>query len=348
MADPVRTRFRRFADSSRRRAPLYSRISEQLADWPALDWLLGGAPDPARVPVNLFAAVHYLLLADPGAPLARFYPNLAGPGSRLESVGDPVPDFLAFCTEHAAELRDLVATRLPQTNEIGRASLLVAGFAALPPGPRAHLDVGASAGLNLMLDRLAYDDGHGVLGGSDLVLPCSVRPEGRRLAEGLPVIGSRLGLDANPLDLTDPDDARWLEACVWPDQAERFARLRRAVEIFLADPVPLRRGDAVADLATAVAALGEGTPVVTTTWMLCYLGPEQQREFAVAIEELGLRQDLDWVWAESPRVVEALPLTPELVDSDATVLGYSSWRGGQRTDRVLARCHPHGYWLTWQ
>ncbi len=344
MADPVRTRFRHFVESSAHRAPLYSRISRALADWPVLDDLLADAPDPARVPVNLLAAVHYLLLADPSHPLARFYPNLAG--GAVDS-GDPVPEFLAFCADHATELRELVATRLPQTNEIGRAPVLVAGFGQLPPGPRAHLDVGASAGLNLMLDRLAYTDGHGVLGSSEVVLECSVRPEGRRLADGLPVIASRLGLDAHPLDLTDPDDARWLEACVWPDQADRFARLERAIELFLADPVPLRRGDAVADLASAVGELGDGTPVVTTSWMLCYLAPGQQREFAAGIEALGTVRDLDWVWAESPRIVEALPVPEDLAGSDATLLGYSSWRDGRRTDRALAQCHPHGYWLNW-
>ena len=58
------------------------------------------------------------------------------------------------------------------------------------------------------------------------------------------VIASRLGLDANPIDLTDAADARWLEACVWPDQADRFQRQERAIELFLADPVPVRRGDA--------------------------------------------------------------------------------------------------------
>ncbi|PKQ21590.1 MAG: hypothetical protein CVT65_17770 [Actinobacteria bacterium HGW-Actinobacteria-5] len=344
MADPVRMRFRRFVASSRKRAPLYSRISAALADWPGLEELLADAPDPARVPVNLFAAVHYLLLADPAEPLARFYPNLAG--GRADT-GDPAPEFLAFCADHSAEVRELVATRLPQTNEVGRASVLVAALGELPRGPRAHLDIGASAGLNLMLDRLAYSDGHGVLGGSDLVLECTVRPEGRRLAGELPVITSRLGLDANPLDLTNSEDARWLEACVWPDQADRFVRLRRAIELFVADPAPLRRGDAVADLRSAVAALGPGIPVATTTWMLCYLDAGAQREFAAVLAGIGAERDLDWVWAESPSVVDVLPLPDALVGSDPTLLGYSSWRDGRRTDRVLAQCHPHGYWLTW-
>lgn len=345
MSGTVRIHFARFAETSRRRAPLYSRLSAGLVEWPALDGLFANTPEPARVPTNLFAAVHYLLLGEPDAELRRWYPNLGGP--RLTGEGDPLPVFLAFCNDHADQVKQLLATRMPQTNEIGRSSLLVAGFDHLPPGPKAQLDVGASAGLNLMSDRLGYDDGHGVLGDSELVLECSVRPTGHRLATGLPPLASRLGLDANPLDLTDPDAARWLEACVWPDQADRFDRLERAVRLFQRAPVAVRQGDAVDDLASALADLGPGTPVVTTSWALCYLAPERQREWVAELERLGAASDLIWLWVESPIQMRALPVPSDLVGSGATVLGYSAWCDGRRTDRTLARCHPHGYWLTW-
>lgn len=345
MSGTLAGHFASFAASARSRAPLYSRLSEGLAGWPGLEVLYRDAPEPARVPVNLFAAVHYLLLGDRDAPLARFYPNLV---PIPEPVEGALPAFLAYCTGHADEITRLLATRLPQTNEIGRSSLLVAGFDCLPPGPRVHLDVGASAGLNLMLDRLAYDDGHGVLGDSELVLECSVRPDGRRLARGLPTITSRLGLDANPLDLTRPDDARWLEACVWPDQADRFDRLARAVAIFRADPVEVRRGDAVDGLTGALASLGPGLPVVTTSWAVCYLEPGRQQEFVAALGSRGREHDLAWLWVESPQQVPVLPVAGDLAGSEETVVGLSLWRDGFRTDRVLATCHPHGYWLTWR
>ncbi|WP_157593590.1 DUF2332 family protein, partial [Sedimentibacter sp. B4] len=48
--------------------------------------------------------------------------------------------FLAFCADHSAEVRELVATRLPQTNEVGRASVLVAALGEClgDPGPPRH------------------------------------------------------------------------------------------------------------------------------------------------------------------------------------------------------------------
>jgi hypothetical protein len=337
--------FTNFAAVARSRAPLYARLSAGIADSPLLPLLFEDAEGPARVPVILFAAVHDLLLADRTASLARFYPNLA----ERPDPGDPVPEFLDFCAAHAAAIRQTVATRLPQTNEIGRSALLLAGFDRLEATELAHLDVGASAGLNLMVDRLAYRDGSGgQLGTSAVVLDCAVRGDPHRLARALPVIGARLGLDAHPIDTGDAGARRWLEACVWPDQADRFRLLEAALELEGRQPVEVRRGDAVDDLAEAVASLaGGGHPVITTSWVLCYLTPERQQAWREEVERLGAGTDLSWVWAEAPARVDILPVPADVAASETTTLGITTWRDGKRTDRTLAKCHPHGYWLRW-
>lgn len=337
-----------FADFFRhsQRAPLYARLSQALAGWSGLPELFADAPATSRIPVNLFAAVHYLLLVEPAQPLARFYPNLTSPGEL--DRGDPVPCFLAFCRERRAEVAELLATRLPQTNEIGRSSLLVAGLGKLESRRWAQLDIGASAGLNLMLDRLSYQDQLGQIGDSTIRLRCEVSPAGQRLANAVPQCGSRLGLDAHPLDLTDPDDVRWLEACVWPDQTDRFELLRQAVAVFAADPVPVVAGDAVADLAANLDRLQDGSPLITTSWMLCYLPADAQLAWEAEVNRLGRDRELTWLWVESPARVPILPVPEDLVGQDQTILGVSTWRDGKRADRALARCHPHGYWLTWR
>ena len=43
-------------------------------------------------------------------------------------------------------------------------------------------------------------------------------------------MGDRVGLDLSPVDPYSDDDARWLLACQWPDNPERFGRLRAAIE----------------------------------------------------------------------------------------------------------------------
>lgn len=344
------TRFGAFARVTRVRAPLYSRLSAGIAGSALVGQLFRDAPEPARVPVNLFAAVHFLLLGEPDAPLARFYPDLTD-GT---DPADPVPAFLEFCAGRAEPLRALLASRVPQTNEVGRSALLLAGLAQLGDEPLALLDVGASAGLNLLLDRFAYLDAQGNrLGSSTVSVACSVRgdrpgavgPHG--LADGFPAISARLGLDAAPVDPADPAAVRWLEACVWPDQADRLVRLRAAIALLREHPVAVRRGDAVDGLAPALADLGGSTPVVTTSWTLCYLDPDRQRAFAAEVDRLGRSRGLTWLWAEAPAQVPVLPVPDALTDDHATLLGVTTWRDGVRTDRLLARCHDHGAWLNW-
>ena len=113
-------------------APLYADLAAGIADDPELAGLLLAAPPPQRLPVLLFASVHWLLLADPTAPLARFYPNLpvppepAGPARSARSTPSAT-----FCAERCGELAELLATRRTQTNEIGRSALFVPSLAML-------------------------------------------------------------------------------------------------------------------------------------------------------------------------------------------------------------------------
>ena len=39
---------------------------------------------------------------------------------------------------------------------------------------------------------------------------------------GMPRVVERVGLDRAPVDVNDDDAARWLVACVWPDQLDRL------------------------------------------------------------------------------------------------------------------------------
>ena len=146
-----------FARATQSRAPLYSQMANGIAGDEMLAGLLLLAPAAQRQPVLLFACVHDLLLSGvdgDSADLARHYPNLtADPDG-----GDPLPALRRFCTDHEAALTELLANRSTQTNEIGRCALLLPAFGMLAAevGPLGHLDVGASAGLNLLLDRYGY------------------------------------------------------------------------------------------------------------------------------------------------------------------------------------------------
>jgi hypothetical protein len=338
--------FAEFARSASPRAPLYTRLSAGIADSESLAGLLLLSPPRQRQPVLLLACIHYLLLGPEGrrTALARYYPNLTA----APADGDPIPALAQFCGDHRLQLAELLATRSTQTNEIGRCALLVPAFALLAAevGPVAHLDVGTSAGLNLLLDRYRYRylPGGSVGVASPVTLECGTRgavPVPARL----PDVRQRVGLDRTPVDARDPEQRRWLEACVWPDQIDRFERLRAALAMAATAGLDVRRGDAVADTALVAATL-TAHPVVTNTWVLNYLSAAERAAYVANLDELGRHTDLSWVFAESPILVPELPVTDRTQQQTALVL--VRWRGGRRTVTHLGDAHPHGYWLHWR
>ena len=163
------------------------------------------------------------------------------------------------------------------------------------------------------------------------------------------MIADRIGLDRAPVDVHDPIATRWLEACVWPDQPDRFERLRSALAMARRAGVVVRRGDAVADTPALVQSLSHsGHPVVTNTWVLNYLSGAERTAYVEALDAIGAGLDLSWVYVESPYLTPELPGPGGDEATDGTALVLVRWRSGHRTVDHLADTHPHGYWLHWQ
>ena len=194
---------------------LYRELARVVAGDEDLLGLVLDAPPSAHDPNVLLAAVHYLVLGGLDHPVARFFSDH---GARHEAG----PAFKDLCFTRRQELLEIMSTRRIQTNECGRSAVLAVGLSAAASRlgqPIALLDAGASAGLNLRLDRYLLDfGGFGRLGPEDssLRVACEVRSPTIELSAGLPRIGARLGLDRSPIDLADPDGVRWLLACVGP------------------------------------------------------------------------------------------------------------------------------------
>ena len=157
-------RFVRFADQEcGAYAPLYDRLARGIAADPELLTIAARARSGQQVPLLLLAAVHSLLLGGVNHALGAFYPSI----TRHTAIppGDPLPAFRAFCLDHRDVLLELVSTRLVQTNEPRRCTMLLPAFATvarLAAGrPLALIEVGASAGLHLLFDHYGYNYGSG-------------------------------------------------------------------------------------------------------------------------------------------------------------------------------------------
>src|SRR6478672_181956 len=105
------------ADTScRGYSPIYDRICRTVADNDEVLDLVSEAPRHAHNPVLLLASVHYLLLGGDDHPLAAVYAGV--------SDADPGPLFVDLCLARRDDLRELLATKHVNTNEVGRSALL--------------------------------------------------------------------------------------------------------------------------------------------------------------------------------------------------------------------------------
>lgn len=358
-------RFGDFAATEVLKLPLYRHLCQQVAQDRDVAARLLLAPPEQRIPNLLLAAVHDVLLAGDGHPLAAWYGSLTDPVRPIgKGEDDPWPHFRQLALEDPDVARRL-RTRSTQTNEIGRCSLLLPALAAVagsapgaPPGgarPLGLVEVGASAGLNLHLDRYSYryePSGHEVGSGAPPTLTCTIRgPHRPPLPAEVPVIASRIGLDLHPVDLHDRAQARWLVACQWPDQPERVHRARVALALAHGDAPEVVHGDVVEDVARLVVGVADfALPVVISTWVLAYLPPVRQQAFLAELDRLGASRDLTLVFAEHPTAVPGMPVPPRpdgRPDGRATALVRLDWRDGARTATRLADVHPHGTWMEW-
>ncbi|MET3724354.1 DUF2332 domain-containing protein [Sphingomonas trueperi] len=229
----------------------------------------------------------------------------------------------------------------PQTNEAARSNGLMMGLLHLAAryGPRFELlEIGSSAGLNLMLGRYRFDLGGVVVGPAES--PLVLQPEWRgRPPPAAPVeIVSARGVDIAPLDLNDDRDADRLQAYVWVDAVERQARLDTAIAMLRADAVQLERGDAADWLE---ARLAEPQPAGVTRVLMHsvvwqYLRPEAQARIAARMEAAGAaatpQRPLGWVMMEPNR---------DLAAQEVRVRGWP----GDTPMELVARTHAHGAWV---
>ncbi|GDY30020.1 DUF2332 domain-containing protein [Gandjariella thermophila] len=357
-------RLRRFAEQEAAGvSPLYAHLAARAAEDPEVAGLLTAAPPEFATPTLLLAAAHRVLHTEPWSELTNYYPSLGG---TYGVDGDTWPRFREFVLRRADDVRAVVATHTTQTNEVRRAALLfpaVAAAARAAGGKIGLVEVGASAGLLLGLGRFGYryqteQAGQLVAGPAkpSLVLHCALE-----LAEGadfphLPKrldVAARIGLDRRPVDVADPEQLAWLEACVWADQPERLRLLNMAAAAQRADPPELVTGDAVDDLPGTLDRLPGGLPaVVLTSNVLPYLADARRTAFVAALREVARHRPVWWVSHEPHRagLDRVLPDTPALHAPDGravTVLGLVRFDGGTTDARALARCDPHGQRLVW-
>ncbi|HUQ13939.1 MAG TPA: DUF2332 domain-containing protein [Novosphingobium sp.] len=294
----------------------------------------------------------------PGAPLADALPLRAAGGLHALHLRGDEPGLSAIYrgapADDIAVVRDAIDRRVfdllpwldgpPQTNEAGRSANFIAALLWLAeqglPARFECLEIGSSAGINLMIDRYRYELA-GVSVGPE---PGAMRFEPEWRGDPPPdrpiELDSLKGCDVAPVDLTDPAQALRLKAYIWPEHTVRFARMDAAIAAAgerAPDLVAMNAAEFVeTELARPQAAGTTRVLMHSIVWQ--YVPADQQARVSAAMEAAGTRataeRPLAWISLEANRTVHHHEL------------GVRYWPGGEARVQ-LGTAHAHGAWLEW-
>ena len=294
-----------------------------------------GDPKAGALALRVAGALHRIARDGRDDRLAELYSHADASQAR-----DSAP-LLSSTLRANGDRLEIYLAHAPQTNEVARSAMLLGGFLTVAHAwrlPLAVLEIGASAGLNLLFDRYRYDFREWTWGPQDARLTIAADWEGSRPPDANPIVAARLGCDRCPLDLRDDEARPRLRSYVWADQKDRIERLDRAIATALADPPRIERADA-ADWLEALLAQPrpERVTVILHSIVWQYLGAEAQGRITEAITRCGAGASV-----EAP--LAWLRLEPE-PGAARPGLRLTSWPGGE--ERLLGLGDYHGRRMTW-
>ncbi|MEP3049950.1 MAG: DUF2332 domain-containing protein [Erythrobacter sp.] len=309
-----------------------SATAEKMTNWEGLTL-------KDAMPLRIAGGLHHLVLSGKDDRLAPVYRGEITDQAQVDAL------VCAVVESHDAELVSWFDGP-PQTNEAGRSASIMAGLLWLATrvgGKFSMFELGASAGVNTMVERYFYQLGETHSGPQSS--PMRIAPEWRGASppQSEIEISSICGCDVAPIDLTDRAAALRLKSYVWPDAPERMQRIDAAIQLAGEKAPDLTRMDAGAFVRQQLAKDHAGTAVRTMfhSIMWQYMPAETQAEITLAMEQAGADAS-----ADRPLAWIALETDPKTFRHELRV---RYWNGGAGDGEaaLLAFAHPHGAWVEW-
>ncbi|RNJ62625.1 MAG: DUF2332 domain-containing protein [Porphyrobacter sp. IPPAS B-1204] len=307
----------------------------RIANWPGLTL-------KDAMPLRIAGGFHHLVLTGADQRLAEVYAGRITDQTAVDAL------VLDLTRQFDARLLPWLDGP-PQTNEAGRSASVMAGLLWLAqrvrPAQFELFELGASAGVNTMIDRYFFRLGDTEVGPAGS--PMRIVPEWRGASPPAPPAGfgitSVKGCDIAPISLADPDAALRLKAYVWPDAGERMARIDAAIALAGEQPPDLVAADA-GDFAAAMLARPpqSGTArVMFHSIMWQYMPAATQARITAAFETKGAEatpeNPLSWIALETDPATFRHELRVRLWDG----------AGHHGEEHLLSHAHPHGAWVEW-
>jgi hypothetical protein len=302
---------------------------QRIARWP-------GLPLEDAMPLRLAGGFHHLLLSRDDDRLAPVYRGEVTDQGEVDAI------VAAVTADHDERLLPWLDGP-PQTNEAGRSASFMAGLLWLSDkvAQRFELnELGASAGINTMMDRYHYDL-KGVTAGPENS-PMRIRPEWRGTPPPkAPVeIVSIQGCDQAPVDLSDPDAALRVKSYVWPENIDRIERMDAAIALATHKRPDVAQADALDWVLERLSAPQEAGVVRvfnhSIVWQ--YIPEDRRQRITEAIEAAGreatVERPLAWMMLETNR------------ETFKHELCIKYWPGPDQW-HLLAEAQAHGAWVEW-
>ncbi|YBZ95816.1 DUF2332 domain-containing protein [Bacillus sp. AK031] len=329
--------FKRFADNEcKGSSDLYERLSLEIANDDEILELSANAGEGQPVPNLLFGAVHYLLLKGKDHPLKDYYPSIAG---SPKSPEEAFSAFKNFSRIHREEIIKLLKTKLVQTNEVRRCAYLYPVFSHIfnkTNKPLAMIEIGTSAGLQLLWDQYSYSYGTGKSYGnqaSDVKISASIK--GRNVPDFLddsPPVSHRIGLDLHINDLADEEDYLWLNALIWPEHQDRRKLFEKAAEHVKAASIEFIEGDGIEMLPQLSKNIpADSVLCVFHTHVANQIPREGKEKLLEEIKRIGQERDVFHIYNN-------------ITDRD---LHLDYYFGGEESKNTIGRTEGHGKWFEW-
>ncbi|SIO12461.1 hypothetical protein SAMN02745824_3044 [Parasphingorhabdus marina DSM 22363] len=300
-----------------------------------LEW--EGNPLADALPLRVAGGFHALHLAGEHAELSAIYEGDSAAIDRAEAIVS------ATIASDEGQLLPWLNSP-PQTNEAGRSSSYIAGLLALTAAglpPRFELlEIGSSAGLNLMIDRYRYDLSGVSVGSADADMSFQPEWEGPPPPDVPFSFDSIRGCDIAPVDLADPAQARRLKAYIWPEHTQRFERMETGIAM-IRERAPLLDSGSADDWAEAQLTLPQEagvTRVLVHSIVWQYIPRAGRQRVRAAMEAAGQKAT-----AERPLAWLALEANRETYRHELIV---RHWPGNDEPVK-LGEAHAHGAWVKW-
>ncbi|RLL48337.1 DUF2332 domain-containing protein [Oceanobacillus piezotolerans] len=315
---------------------LYEHLSIKIASDNHLLAICSKARKGQPVPNLLFAAIHYLLLKGKEHSLREYYPSIV---PHAKSYKESFQFFKDFCLTYQIEVESILKTKLVQTNEVRRCAYLYPVFCTIyemAKKPLALIEIGTSAGLQLLWDKYSYSYGTNIIYGnknSKLHLSTEVKGANTPILHLMPPpISTRIGLDINTVDLNDEEEELWLKALIWTEHTDRMLMFEEAANYMKKASVRLVDGDGISLLPKCVNSIPKESVIcIFHTHVANQIPLEKKKVLLQTVEAIGKERDVFHIYNN--------------IQDKYLHLDY--YLNGIESCHMIAETDGHGRWFQW-